>query len=333
MKVSFVDEADIVVESGSGGEGSIHFHRARFLPKGGPDGGDGGRGGDIIIVARENQADLSFYSHRTTFKAPHGAPGGANRQHGKDGEALILTVPVGTQVFERETGELLYDLAVPDARFVVAKGGKGGKGNVHYKNAVRQAPRIAQKGLPGQRVFLRLVYKMLTDVSLVGPPNAGKSSLLALITSAKPTIAAYPCTTRVPQRGVYFTEHADSLTFVEIPAPTGGRGDRFLKHVERAHVLILLLDLSAARGLEDLSASLREEMSRLKAYRPDLSMKTTFVALNKRDLIGDESRVEASITRLRKQTGLRTFAISTRSGEGIASLLNSVITSCKLEGN
>jgi GTP-binding protein len=329
MKTSFVDEAEIVVESGSGGGGSVHFHRARFLPKGGPDGGDGGRGGDIIIAARENQADLSFYATRTFFKAPHGAPGGANRQHGKDGEALILTVPIGTQVFEKETEELFCDLITPDARFVAAKGGKGGKGNVHYKNSVRQAPRIAQKGRPGKRVSLRLVYKMVTDVGLIGPPNAGKSSLLALITSAKPTIAAYPCTTRLPQLGVHFTAHADSLTFVEIPAPTGSQGDRFLKHVERARVLVLLLDLSVTRDPEDLSASLREVRSRLKTY-PGLLLKTTFVALNKRDRVED-AWVEASIAHIEKETGLRTFAISAQSGEGITPLLNSVATSCKLE--
>jgi len=222
LKVSFVDEADIVVESGSGGGGSIHFHRAKFLPKGGPDGGDGGRGGNIIVFTKKNLSDLSNYLHKRFFKAQSGEPGGSNRQHGKNGKDLRLPVPVGTQIYEGETRELLCDLDTPIGEFVVAHGGKGGRGNVHYKNPVRQAPRIAQEGLPGKRLRLRLAYKMKTDVGLIGPPNAGKSWLLCRITSSESRVAEYPFTSRVPRLGLHVADISEPITFGEIPGFCSG---------------------------------------------------------------------------------------------------------------
>lgn len=331
MKITFVDEADIVVESGSGGEGSIHFHRARFLPKGGPDGGDGGRGGDVVLTVRENLSDLSMYLHKTFFKARHGVPGGPNRRHGKDGKPLSLSVPVGTQAYKSETEELLCDLDTLGATFVVARGGKGGKGNVHFKNSVRQAPKIAQKGLPGQRVALHLVYKMMTDVGLIGLPNAGKSLLLSRITSARPKVAAYPSTTRVPQLGVHLTEDSESLTFAEIPALGISLEKRFLKHAERARLLLFLLDLSESREESELVEKLETILTDVKAYGHGLSLKPTLLALNKVDIAGGKDTVKTLVPILEGKTGIQTFAISARTGEGLEALLKVIASSCKLE--
>ncbi len=331
MKVSFIDEAEIEVESGSGGEGAIHFRRARFLPKGGPDGGDGGRGGDVILTARENLSDLSGFLHKTRFKAPSGAPGGANRQHGKDGKTLILAVPVGTQVFERDTEEQLCDLDTPGARYVVARGGKGGKGNVHYTSPVRQTPRIAQKGYPGRQVRLRLVYKLLADIGVIGPANAGKSSFLARVTSARPKIAPYPYTTRIPQLGVYFTDLVIPLTFVEIPALEISREKRFLKHVERAKALLFFLDLTRSREWNTLLNDLGPLLQAVRAHGHGLTQKPAFLALNKMDAAVPGDPLPTLVATLQKKTGMQVFPVSARSGRGLENLLKVLVASCKLE--
>jgi len=324
LKVSFVDEADIVVESGSGGDGSIHFHRSRFLPKGGPDGGDGGRGGNIIVFTKKNLSDLSKYLHKRFFKAQSGEPGGSNRQHGKNGKDLRLPVPVGTQIYEGETGELLCDLDTPIGEFVVAHGGKGGRGNVHYKNPVRQAPRIAQEGLPGKRLRLRLTYKMKTDVGLIGPPNAGKSSLLCRITSSKSRVAEYPFTTRVPQLGVYVPDISEPITFVEIPALGSGPNRRFLKHVERSHLLLILLELSEEKSYRDILDDLRVLLSELEAYGEGLEEKLKILGLNKSDAVKKRDALKSLARRLEKETGFKTLAFSAITGEGLEELLSVV---------
>ena len=332
MKPVFIDEADIVVESGSGGGGSVHFHRARFLPKGGPDGGDGGRGGDVVVYARENLADLSNYLHKKSFKAEPGAPGGANKQHGKDGADLRLAVPVGTQVFEAETMELLADLDTPGAEVTVAVGGKGGKGNVHYKNPVRQAPRIAQKGLPGKRIHLRLIYKVLADVGVIGLPNAGKSLFLSRISSAKPKVAAYPYTTITPQLGVYMPSETDTpLTFVEIPGVASGKENRFLKHGERVKVLLILLELSEEKSLKVLLDELRKVLSTVEAYGGNLAEKRKILGLNKVDLLGTRDDLPSLQEELERETGLKPFSLSARTGEGLEVLLKVIVGFCRLK--
>ena len=331
MKPVLIDEADIVVESGSGGGGSVHFRRARFLPKGGPDGGDGGKGGDVVLFARENLADLSDYLHKKFFKAESGAPGGANKQHGKNGADLRLAVPVGTQVYEAETMELLADLDTPGAEVTVAVGGKGGKGNVHYKNPVRQAPRIAQSGLPGRRLGLRLVYKMKADVGIIGFPNVGKSRLLSRISSAAPKVAAYPFTTLVPQLGVYQPPPPElPLTFVEIPGIAAGKENRFLKHVERAGLLLLLLELAEGKTVEDLLKDLHGLRSVLEAYGRVVAEKPMVVGLNKMDLLEDRGILSSHGRELEKRSGLPAVPLSAETGEGIEELLKVVEGSCKL---
>lgn len=330
MKATFIDEADIAVESGSGGDGSIHFRRARFIPKGGPDGGDGGVGGDVIIFAGENLSDLSYYLHKSSFKAQGGAKGGPNRQHGKNGGVLRLAVPVGTQVYEWETKELLCDLDTPNTEFIVARGGRGGKGNFHFRNSVRQAPRIAQKGLPGKRVRLHLIYKMKTDVGLIGPPNTGKSSLLSQITSAKPRIAEYPFTTRVPQFGVYIQDYSNSLTLVEIPAIGAGRDNRYLRHVERAQLLLILLKLSRQGGEIELLNEINAVMSELDAHVKALSTKPKILVLNKVDTIMGEKYIRSISHMLEGETGIKTLVISVKTGEGLEKLLKVISGSCTL---
>ncbi len=334
MKPVFIDEADIVVESGSGGGGSVHFHRARFLPKGGPDGGDGGRGGNVIIFARENLSDLSSYLHKKSFKAESGAPGGGNKQHGKSGADLRLAVPVGTQVFEGETQELLGDLISPGAELVVAMGGKGGRGNVHYKNSVRQAPRIAQPGLPGQRVSLHLVYKMITDVGLIGPANSGKSVFLSRITSAKPRIASYPHTTTIPQLGVYLPPPpASPLTFVEIPAIEAEgtkRGNRYLKHVERAKLLLMLLGVSPDREREEIFREADTILGELKGYGETLAEKPKILVLNCFEGFMEAGEITPLVEELKDKTGLQSMVISAVTGEGVTALLKVVEGFCTL---
>ncbi len=331
MKSLFIDEADIVVESGSGGGGSVHFRRARFLPKGGPDGGDGGHGGDVIFVARENLRDLSFYLHKRFFKAESGAPGGANKQHGKSGADLKLAVPLGTQVYAAETMELLADLDIAGAEVTVALGGKGGKGNVHYKSAVRQAPRIAQKGMPGRRLRVRLIYKMRTDVGLIGFPNVGKSKLLSRVSSARPKVAAYPFTTVVPQLGVFQpSPPRPPMTFVEIPGLAVGRENRFLRHVERAKVLLFLLEYDEKKKLEDF----RDEVVRLRnivsGHGKDLQEKERIVVLNKVDLAHDRGHIESLCDGLEKKVGERVVSLSAETGEGVAELLKLIERSSRL---
>ncbi len=331
MKPVFIDEADIVVESGSGGGGSVHFRRARFLPKGGPDGGDGGRGGGVVLYARENLSDLSNYLHKKFFKAQAGAPGGGNRQHGKDGANLRLAVPVGTQVYEAQTLELLADLDTPGAEVTVATGGKGGKGNVHYKSSVRQAPRFAQKGLPGNRVSLRLIYKLKADAGLVGPPNAGKSLLLSRVSAATPKVADYPFTTLVPQLGVYQPPPpADPLTFVEIPGIAAGKEGRFLKHLERTKVLLVLLELAEGKTKEDLLSELGNVESVLAAHGGGLAGKRKIVVLNKADKAGARELLEILREEMAERAGLRVVTLSAKTGEGIDALLQLVEGFCKL---
>lgn len=334
MKPVFIDEADIVVESGSGGGGSIHFRRARFLPKGGPDGGDGGKGGDVILFSKDNLSDLSAYLHKKSFKAEPGAPGGGNKQHGKNGADLRLAVPVGTQVFEAETRELLADLDTPGAEIVVARGGKGGKGNVHYKNPVRQAPRIAQRGVPGKRVGLRLIYKMKTDVGIIGFPNAGKSLFLSRVSSATPRVAEYPFTTLIPQLGVYQpSPPKQPLTFVEIPGIATGKESRFLKHAERAKLLLFLLELAPGKDKEALLKELEVLRAVVASQGERMAGKETAVGLNKADVVGEGASVQALRDELASETGLRVVILSAKTGEGIPELLKLVEGFCTLESS
>src|ERR671938_1789649 len=254
----FHDRAKIRVQAGRGGRGGLSFRREKHVPKGGPDGGDGGRGGDVVVVADPDRRDLSRFAREKWFQAGHGGPGRGRQQHGADGEDVELHVPVGTQVFDEE-GRLVLDLAAPGARALLAQGGAGGRGNRRFATPTRQAPRFAETGLPGEEALLELRLKLLADAALVGLPNAGKSSLLARISNARPKVAEYPFTTLAPVLGTVDAPDGRQLTVADVPgllegASEGvGLGHEFLAHLERARLLLHVVE--AAPGEPDQVAA------------------------------------------------------------------------------
>ena len=287
--MKFIDEARITVESGSGGRGCVSFRRERFVPKGGPDGGDGGKGADVVFLASLRRRTLQQFRYKREFKAPGGAGGLGSRKTGRSGEDLVIEVPPGTLIRDAETGDLLTDLATPDTRFVAAMGGRGGRGNARFKSSTNRAPRHAQPGEPGERIHLHLELKLLADVGLVGLPNAGKSTLITALSAATPKIGAYPFTTLTPQLGVVQTGWGEPFVVADIPGliegahKGAGLGTRFLKHVERTRILVHLLDAAAidpADPLKDFQLINAE----LVAHNPDLGAKPQLVVLNKLDL-------------------------------------------------
>lgn len=284
---NFVDYTKIHVTSGNGGKGSTHLRREKFVEKGGPDGGDGGRGGHILIRGNKNLWTLYHFKFKKHFTAPHGEHGGKNRSSGANGGNVVIEVPLGTMVRETETNELLFEITAHGEEKVIAQGGKGGLGNWHFRGPVRQTPRYAQPGLPGEEKNLTLELKVLADVGLVGFPNAGKSTLLSVVTSAKPKIANYPFTTLKPNLGI--AVHRDLQTFViaDIPgiiegASEGkGLGHRFLRHIERNAVLLFVI----AADSKDVSAEYRTLIAELRNYNPELLDKKRLIAISKCDLL------------------------------------------------
>jgi GTP-binding protein len=281
----FVDEAQIEVSSGDGGPGSVHFRREKFIPKGGPDGGDGGDGGSVRFLVHQNLKTLSHLAMQRVFRAESGRPGAGNRKHGRDGRDVEIALPPGTLVKDAESGRLLADLSANGESWLFLQGGRGGKGNWHFRSPTRQAPRYAQKGLPGSTRRLAVELNLIADVGLVGQPNAGKSTLLAALTNARPKIAPYPFTTRSPYIGVM--RNGDSeLIIADIPgiiegASTGaGLGLRFLKHVNRTRALAFLVDLGDAEPGAALEVLRRE----LGAYDPALLSRPRLVVGTKLDL-------------------------------------------------
>ncbi len=303
---TFVDEATISVSSGAGGAGRVGFRREKFIPRGGPDGGDGGRGGSIVIVADRNESTLLGFRSRREFRARAGDSGGGQQATGADGGDIEIRVPVGTVIFdEAQAGKgqeetPLVDLADDGQRFVAARGGRGGRGNARFKTSTRQTPDFAQDGLPGETRRLRLSLKLLADVGLVGFPNAGKSTLIRAISAAKPRVGSYPFTTLVPSLGVVELHDrrfvvADIPGLIEGASEGAGLGDRFLRHVERTRVLVHVLDL-AAMLLEDRNLltdydTLRKELGR---YRPELLERREIVLLNKTDLVPEQDHHEVN---------------------------------------
>jgi GTP-binding protein len=320
----FIDEAIIFVKAGKGGDGIVHFRREKYIPFGGPDGGDGGKGGDVILEVNPSLNTLFHFRQKKTFKAQDGAPGGKQNMTGKSGEDLIIQVPAGTLVYNADSGELLGDLTEKGQRLVVARGGRGGRGNTHFATPVRQAPRIAEKGEPAEEIRLRLELKLIADVGIVGVPNAGKSTLLARVTNAKPKIAPYPFTTLEPNLGVVVLDEETIFTLADVPgliegAHKGvGLGVDFLKHVQRTKVLIHLLD-----GLsDDPVADFHQINTELALFDPYLSKKPQVVAINKIDLPEVREKAEAVRKTLLKQSGIeKVWIISTLSGENVRDLL------------
>lgn len=324
--MNFIDKAKVSVKAGAGGNGIVSFRHEKFVDKGGPDGGDGGHGGSVILVASRNQNTLANFRFQKELIAESGQAGGKSRKHGKNGKDLLVHVPVGT-VAADERGIIIADLYEDGARAVIAQGGKGGFGNAHFISSRRQAPRIAEKGEPGDELTVQLELKMIADVGLVGLPNAGKSTLLSVISNARPEIANYPFTTITPNLGVVDVDGETSLLFADIPgliegaAHGKGLGDEFLRHVERTAVLVHLVDAYN----EDVATAYRTIQAELKAYKVDLSAKPQAVALTKiegldKDILKEQLAALKSVV---PKDAILT-AISSQTKEGVTELLRTV---------
>lgn len=325
-KIMFIDKATVIVKAGDGGNGVISFRHEKYIDKGGPDGGDGGNGGNVVFVASRNENTLANFRYQKELKADAGSPGSKRRKHGKSASDLLVMVPVGTVVADME-GNPVADLAIDGQRAVVAKGGRGGFGNAHFISSRRQAPRIAEKGEEGELLEAQLELKMIADVGLVGLPNAGKSTLLSVISNARPEIANYPFTTLTPNLGVVDVDGTHSVLFADIPgliegaAEGKGLGDAFLRHVERTAVLLHLIDAYN----EDVAEAYQTIQNELAAYKADLTTKPQIVALTKIEGL-DEEIVKDQLAKIAivapKTTQL--MAISAQSKQGIPELLRAV---------
>ncbi|MFW6180956.1 MAG: GTPase ObgE, partial [Spirochaetota bacterium] len=314
----FVDEADITVVSGKGGPGAVSFRREKYVPRGGPDGGDGGDGGDVVIQVEPGLRTLYELQLRKVIRARNGAPGGGSNRKGSDGDDAVVRVPAGTVVIDKESGTVLADLTEEGRRFLAAEGGRGGRGNARFATSVRQAPRFAQPGLPGTRRELALQVKFIADVGLVGLPNAGKSTLLSVLTRARPKIGAYPFTTLTPNLGVMRWHGDREYVIADIPgliegASRGqGLGIRFLKHIERTRVLLFLLDMNQG----DLHHQYRVLAGELRSYTPALMDKPKVVVGSKSDAASPGSLDELREDRWEEHT----LAVSSVTGDGIEEL-------------
>ena len=291
---NFVDYIKVHIASGKGGQGSTHLRREKFVPKGGPDGGDGGRGGHIIFQGNKNLCTLFHLKFKRHFSAGHGGSGGKQTSTGADGEDIIVEVPLGTVIKDSETGAVLKEITENQEKFIAAKGGKGGMGNAHFKSATNQTPRYAQTGLPGEEKNLTLEMKILADVGLVGFPNAGKSTLLSVLSAAKPKIADYPFTTLKPNLGIVGYRDYQSFVMADIPgiiegaAEGKGLGHYFLRHIERNSILLFLIPADA----DDLRKEYDILVDELRRYNPELLDKQSIVAISKADLLDQELKAE-----------------------------------------
>ncbi|MEY2997165.1 MAG: GTPase ObgE [Flavobacteriaceae bacterium] len=291
---NFVDYIKVHIASGKGGQGSTHLRREKFVPKGGPDGGDGGRGGHIIFQGNKNLWTLFHLKFKRHFSAGHGGSGGKQTSTGADGEDIIVDVPLGTVIKDTETGAVLKEITEDQEKFIAAKGGKGGMGNAHFKSATNQTPRYAQTGLPGEEKNLTLEMKILADVGLVGFPNAGKSTLLSVLSAAKPKIADYPFTTLKPNLGIVGYRDYQSFVMADIPgiiegaAEGKGLGHYFLRHIERNSILLFLIPADA----DDLRKEYDILVDELRRYNPELLDKQSIVAISKADLLDQELKAE-----------------------------------------
>lgn len=325
----FYDRAKIYVKAGDGGNGCVAFRREKYVPDGGPWGGDGGRGGDIILVADEGLRTLVDFRYQGHYKASRGQHGMGKNMHGRSGQNLQLRVPVGTLVLEEETGKKVVDLVQHGQEAVVAKGGRGGRGNCRFVSMANPAPKMAENGEPGEEKWLRLELKLLADVGLVGFPNAGKSTLIARVSAAKPKIADYPFTTLVPNLGVVRVGDENSFVMADIPGliegahEGAGLGHDFLRHTERTRVLVHVLDMSEMEGndpVDNFEIIQRE----LRLYDPRLATRPMVIAANKMDLTGAEENLARLKERLGSQYDI--FPISAVTGQGLDALLYQLVT-------
>lgn len=323
----FIDEATIRIKAGNGGDGCVAFRREKFVPRGGPSGGDGGRGGDVIMESSERHNTLIHFRFNPEHKAERGRHGEGSNCTGREGASIVLKVPVGTALYDDETGELVHDFARPDERIVVAKGGRGGRGNQHFATPTHQAPRESEAGRPGEERRYRLELKLLADVGLVGYPNAGKSTLISRISAAKPKIADYPFTTLEPNLGVVSIgepPHEQSYVVADMPgliegAHLGaGLGMEFLRHIERTRVLLHLVDVSDAGGRPDAVEDFRVIQNELKSFGHGLPEKPMLVVASKIDAANPEKLKKLRTMAKRRKLGF--FAVSAVTGAGIEEL-------------
>ncbi len=326
--MKFIDEGKIFLTGGNGGNGCISFRREKFIPRGGPNGGDGGDGGSIYLIADERRSTLIDFQYQRHYKAPRGQHGRGKDQHGKNGTSLEIPVPPGTLVWDAETGELMADLAVADQRVLVAKGGHGGAGNARFTSSTRQAPDFAKPGGEGEERWLRLELNLLADVGLIGYPNVGKSTLISKISAARPKIASYPFTTLAPNLGVVRYHESTSFVVADIPgliegAHQGmGLGTRFLRHVKRTAFLVHILDLSPHTG-RDPQEDYEKLNGELTAFGDPVKGKDQIVAANKLDTQGASERL-SELRRTFDEQGLELYPVSALTGEGLEHLLGAI---------
>ena len=321
--MNFVDEARISVKAGDGGPGCVSFRREKYVPRGGPDGGDGGDGADVVLQVDPGRNTLSCFHVNQKFRAEKGRAGRGKKQHGRNGRTLVIPVPPGTLVKDPETGEVIADLTEPGECWTAARGGRGGRGNARFVTSTRQAPRYAQKGLPGEERDLVLELKLIADVGLIGEPNAGKSTLLSRISAARPKIADYPFTTITPVLGVVEMSGLRTMVVADIPgliegAHQGvGMGLEFLKHVERTNILLYVLD--ASMGMDETVRSFETVRKEVAGYGASLMEKPQVVALNKIDVA--DSGVLIELRNYFQGLNLPVYPVSAVTGQGVAGLL------------
>ena len=324
----FVDRVKIHVKGGNGGNGMVSFFRAKYITHGGPDGGDGGRGGDVIFVGDESMGTLMDFRYKRMFKAGNGQDGGKRNCFGKDGESVVIKVPVGTVIREAESGKIMADITKHGEEKILIHGGKGGKGNQHFATPTRQAPRYAEPGRVAKEYDVILELKLIADVGLIGFPNVGKSTLLSMVTNANPKIANYHFTTLAPNLGVVEGRYGDSFVLADIPglvegASEGvGLGHAFLRHVERTKVFIHVVDAAGVEG-DDPVENVRKINQELEAYNPELMKRPQVIAANKTDIPGSEENVERLKEAYEKE-GFEVFPISAATNKGLDELLTKV---------
>ncbi len=326
--VKFVDEAKIYVKSGRGGKGCVSFRREKFVPRGGPNGGDGGNGGDVIVIARQNMSSLLDHHYKQHYKAENGENGRGKDQHGKNAAVLLVPVPVGTVVKDFFTREILGDLTENGQTLIVAKCGRGGRGNARFATSTNRAPRYAQPGEEAEEKTLLLELKLLADVGIIGFPNAGKSTLISRISAARPKIADYPFTTLIPNLGVVSYNEGKTFVVADIPglikgAHEGtGLGTKFLRHIERTKVLIHLIDLSPFTQRDPIE-DYHQMNKELEAYSPNLIRKPQIIVPNKIDITEARQKLE-EIKTCFKKLRIEVFPISSATGEGVKRLIEEV---------
>ena len=328
----FADRAKIVIRSGKGGDGHISFRREKFVPDGGPDGGDGGRGGDVIFQIDRGMNTLYDYRFRHKFSATDGEEGGKKRCHGRDGEDIVLSVPEGTVIREAQSGQVIADMSGGNERQVVLQGGRGGNGNMHYATSTMQAPKYAQPGQEAMELEVILELKMIADVGLIGFPNVGKSTILSRMTKAQPKIANYHFTTLSPNLGVVDLDGGKGFVLADIPgliegASAGaGLGHEFLRHIERTKVMIHVVDAASTEGRDPVE-DVYKINAELEAYQPGLANRPQIIAANKIDAVFTDEEHEDPVSRLRKEfepQGMQVIPVSAVTGEGLTELLRGV---------